>query len=203
MNSLTRIALFAISLLVLAFQAQATPGYLEWQPSHLSDGQSSLKTRFSAKPQYPESSQTEKKLIQLIALPYQHFAVCADQVKSNTTNGAPAFISLQEESGKHDHYYQLVTSEPATTLELLRPSGCAVDGDSYPYHFLDFLHSEQPFLAVELEGKAKGHRRQEDTGGGIPLALQSSPGTLKNNRHPDIIRAYFFAEELVRPTASE
>ncbi len=116
---------------------------------------------------------TDKKWVRLTSQPYQNFVICADRVASET----PAFITLAED-GKQTYSYQLTITEPETTLEILHPKTCTVDNSIYPYHFLDLLHSEKPFLAVE--GKPEYIRQNTSTnnGGGLPPSFLPSEGTI-------------------------
>lgn len=161
MKSLTQILTVALYLLTL--QTHASPTYLEWQLPHLTNRQSNLKTRFSATPEHPDTLLTGEKQIQLISQPHQHFVICAEYVAYDT----PAIIIPLEDGERQTYRYQLVTTEQETTLGLLHPSTCAVDSDTYPYHFLGLLHSEKPFLAIQ--GRLKDNNKKENSsGGGLP-----------------------------------
>lgn len=161
MKSLLQIIIVALCLLTLPIHA--SPTYLEWQPPHLANEQNNLKTRFSATSKHRNSSLTVKTQIQLTSQAYQQFVVCAEHVASDT----PAFVMPLDEEERKTYSYQLVITEPETTLELLHPKACTVDNGTYPYHFLDLVHSEKPFLAIENSPK-DGKKKESFSGAGLP-----------------------------------
>lgn len=160
MRILIYIALLTAALCSITPRTQAHPTYMEWQPPQLTDGQNSLKVRFRAKLKYLETPSPTKRQIQLISRPYQHYIICAEYATSATTASI-----IPVEAGWQQGHYQLITTEPVTSLEYQHPRTCTVNEGTYPYHFLDLLHSEKPFLAIE--SKPGDRRQQKNNGGGL------------------------------------